>query len=426
MHPLQGEPPRDAALLQYFVSAHKILTLRGGEFVSLIDPPEVCREAAATCQNVGTWPVLAGEEGQRDVMLSSPIILYDYPQIAPESAGDLCDGTEIDEILSLRILTLTDEEKREMRQSDERGRRILERTETLPEEQWMKLHGVLRGLRPGFGGYPMNEWEWQLLEDKAPVESLHVAGVDLKAGDRVRLRPRKGGDIFDMALAGQVATIEAIEQDYEGHYQFAVVVDSDPGRDMGMKRQPGHRFFFAPEEVEPVAGPAAAVQQNRILVAGIGNIFLGDDGFGVEVANRLSGRSFPEGVRVVDFGIRGFDLAYALMDAPDVTILVDACPRGGTPGSVYVIEPDLTDLDRIQSAPVEGHSMNPMSVLRLANSMGGHLKRILLVGCEPEFLGGEEGHMGLSGPVAAAVDEAVTTIESLIQRILSGELQTNV
>jgi hypothetical protein len=139
---------RDGALLRSLVSAHKILTLRGGEFVSLIDPPEFCRYAADKCQNAGTFPVLAGEEGQRDVMLSSPIILYDYPQIAPESAGDLCDGTEIDEILSLRILTLTDEEKREMRQSDERGRRILERTETLPEEQWMKLHGVLRGLRP--------------------------------------------------------------------------------------------------------------------------------------------------------------------------------------------------------------------------------------------------------------------------------------
>jgi len=115
----------------------------------MIDPPDFCREAAAECRNTGTWPVLAGDDGMYDVMLSSPIILYDYPQIAPESAGDLCDGTEIDEILSLRILTLTDEEKREMRQSDERGRRILERTEALQEGEWLKLHGVLRGLRPG-------------------------------------------------------------------------------------------------------------------------------------------------------------------------------------------------------------------------------------------------------------------------------------
>jgi hypothetical protein len=139
---------RDGSLLRSLVSAHKILTVRGGEFISLIEPPESYREASEQCHNIGTFPVLAGEDGQHDVMLSSPIILYDYPQIAPESAGDLCDGTEIDEILSLRILTLTAEEKREMRQSDERGRRILERTETLPEEQRIKLHGVLRGLRP--------------------------------------------------------------------------------------------------------------------------------------------------------------------------------------------------------------------------------------------------------------------------------------
>ena len=147
--PLSGTPgPRDAVLLRSFASAHKILTVRGADFLSLIDPPESCHHAAEACRNIGTWPVLAGEADQRDTMLSSPIILYDYPQIAPESPGDLCDGTEIDEILSLRILTLTDEEKREMRQSDERGRRILERTETLPEEQWLKLHGILRGLRP--------------------------------------------------------------------------------------------------------------------------------------------------------------------------------------------------------------------------------------------------------------------------------------
>ncbi len=139
---------RDEALMHSLVSAHTILGVRGGEFVSLLDPPVEFREAAAGCQNVGAWPVLVGEEGDRDLMLSSPIILYDYPQIAPESAGDLFDGTEIDEILMLRIMTLTEEEKREMREADDRARQILERTETLPPEQLMKLHGALRGLRP--------------------------------------------------------------------------------------------------------------------------------------------------------------------------------------------------------------------------------------------------------------------------------------
>ncbi len=144
---VQGHCRADA-LMYSLVSAHAILTVEGGAFVSLLDPPENLKGHAAECKNVGTWPVLVGEEGDRDTMLSSPIILYDYPQIAPESPGGLFDGTEIDEILSLRILTMTDEEKREMRQSDERARQILERTENMPPEQFMKLHGVLRGLQP--------------------------------------------------------------------------------------------------------------------------------------------------------------------------------------------------------------------------------------------------------------------------------------
>jgi hypothetical protein len=139
---------RADALTRSFVSAHTIVGAESGEFVSLLDPPQSFRDLAADCVNIGTWPVLVGEGGARDAMLSSPIILYDYPQIAPESPGSLFDGTEIDEILSLRILTMTDEEKQEMRQLDDRTRQILERTENMPPEQFMKLHGVLRGLRP--------------------------------------------------------------------------------------------------------------------------------------------------------------------------------------------------------------------------------------------------------------------------------------
>jgi hypothetical protein len=138
---------RERALGLALVSTHTILEVRGGEFVSLVDPPDTYREFVAKCQNVGSWPILVGAKGERDTMLSSPIILYDYPEIAPESPGDLFDGAEIDEILSLRILTMTDEEKREMRQADDRTRKILERTENMPDEQLMKLHGVLRGLR---------------------------------------------------------------------------------------------------------------------------------------------------------------------------------------------------------------------------------------------------------------------------------------
>jgi hypothetical protein len=145
---------REDALSRSLVSAHTVLEVAGGEFVSLVDPPQIYRDFAAGCQNVGTWPILVGESNQRDTMLSSPIILYDYPEIAPESPGDLFDGAEIDEILSLRIMTLTDGEKREMRESDDRARQILERTEAMPDEQWMKLHGALRGLRSVKGETP--------------------------------------------------------------------------------------------------------------------------------------------------------------------------------------------------------------------------------------------------------------------------------
>jgi hypothetical protein len=139
---------RDEALKRSLVSTHVILNARGGEFVSLLDPPEMFREMAGSLRNIGTYPVLVGAEGERDTMLASPIILYDYPRIAPESPGDFFDATEIDEMLALRVLTLTDEEKREMRAGDERGRRILERTESMPVEQLMKLHGAARDLRP--------------------------------------------------------------------------------------------------------------------------------------------------------------------------------------------------------------------------------------------------------------------------------------
>jgi hydrogenase maturation protease len=140
------EQSRADALMYSLVSVHTILAAEDGQFVSSFDPPESLKRRAAECSNLGTWPVLVGEEGKWDTMLSSPIILYDYPQIAPESPGSLFDGTEIDEILSLRILTLTDEEKHEVRHSDQRARQILERTENMPPEQFIKLHGALRGL----------------------------------------------------------------------------------------------------------------------------------------------------------------------------------------------------------------------------------------------------------------------------------------
>ncbi len=241
---------QDAAVMRTFASTHTVLHVSGGEFISLLEPPAEYTDAAAGCKNINTWPVLVGEKkNETDTMLSSPIILYDYPQIAPESAGDLFDGGEIDEILTLRIMTMTDEEKREMRSGDEHARRILERTEMLPEDHLLKMHGAMRGVPPP--STPQSNEDFFNPAEK--VESAVVNGVELRAGDKVRIWPAKRADIMDMALEGKVATIEALEHDLENKVHFALVVDDDPGRDLGLLRQSGHRFFYSADEVEPLA-----------------------------------------------------------------------------------------------------------------------------------------------------------------------------
>ncbi len=235
----------DGIILRAFASTHTILQAQGAEFASLTDPPPEVRSAAVACRNLGTWPVLIGDEDkqERDTMLSSPIILYDYPKIASESPGAFFDGTEIDEMLALRVLTLAEEEKREMRQADVFARQILERTEAMPEDQWARLHGTIRDL--GF-------FEEDSAGENRPLEGIWAGGVYLRPGDRVRLRPKARADIMDLALNGQIARIEAVEQDAENRIHLAVVVEADPGKDLGLLRQPGHRFFYGVDEVEPV------------------------------------------------------------------------------------------------------------------------------------------------------------------------------
>jgi len=153
----------------------------------------------------------------------------------------------------------------------------------------------------------------------------------------------------------------------------------------------------------------------RILIAGIGNIFLGDDAFGVEVAQRMAKQTLPEGVRVIDFGIRSFDLAYALLDDYDATILVDATLRGGAPGTLYLIEPDLADEHESQAPSMDAHTLDPVKVIQLARLLGCQPKNLLVVGCEPAVLETEDGRIGLSTPVQEAVDDAIGMIESLVE-----------
>jgi hydrogenase maturation protease len=228
----------------------------------------------------------------------------------------------------------------------------------------------------------------------------------MRPGTRVRLRPRAGGDVFDIALAGRIAVVEEVVESMEGAVQLAVSVEDDPGRDLGRF---GHRFFFAPEEVEPLT---------RVLVAGIGNVFLADDGFGVEVAARLAEVELPAGVHVEDFGIRGLDLAYALAGY-DLAILVDAVPRGAPPGTLSVIEPEALDGD----VGIDAHGMDPVKVLGLARALGEPLPEILVLGCEPAVrMTGEEDEVvaALSAPVRGAVDEAVRMVQALIEERTEG------
>jgi hypothetical protein len=194
---------RDDALLCSLVSPHLILTVHGGEFASLIDPPAGLQHLTAGCRNRGTWPVLLGHPGRNTspMLLAAPIILYDHPEIAASSPGDFFDGTEIDELLTLRLLTLTDGEKVEILSQGGPGKALLERTESL--------------------------------------------GI----GATVRLHPSCRADILDLALAGKEATVRGVERDYEGRTYIAVTLNDDPGQDLGAF---GHRFFMRPDELEPI------------------------------------------------------------------------------------------------------------------------------------------------------------------------------
>jgi hydrogenase maturation protease len=236
-----------------------------------------------------------------------------------------------------------------------------------------------------------------------------VGGAELRPGSRVRLRPRRGADVFDIALAGRSAHVAAIEEDTDGAVHLVVTVDDDPGRDIGGAL--AHRFFFAPDEVEPLP-------PRRILVAGIGNVFLADDGFGVVLAERLAARPLPPGVEVVDYGIRGMDLAYALGEGWDAVVLLDAAPTGRPPGTLSVIEPELD----VVEPSIDAHGMDPVKVLGLARALGGPLPRTVVVACAPAVvMSGDSDDVvaELSPPLLAALDAGVELVESLLAELTS-------
>ncbi|GAA2768186.1 hypothetical protein GCM10010103_72280 [Streptomyces paradoxus] len=263
-------PPRttrDEALRRALIATHTLIGGDGVEFVSLIDPPTDLEAAVRACRNEFTFPVLGGEAGDAGhVLLSAPIILPDHPQVAPESPGDLHDAAEIDEILTLRTMLLTDEEKREARATDPRAAAILDRVDTMPQEVFERLHGAVRSLTPATpseaapptASADRPAW-WQEGGDDglSPTsDTVLVDGVPLGGGSRVRLRPRgRGADAQDMFLAGRTAEVAAVFHDVDGSVHLAVTLDDDPAAELN--HWYGRFHYFRPDELEPL-GPAGS------------------------------------------------------------------------------------------------------------------------------------------------------------------------
>jgi hypothetical protein len=270
---------REDGLRFALIAAHALIHVPGGRFLSLTDPPEWAAPYAKACVNTATWPVLAGPEECREVVLSSPVILYDHPRIAAESAGHLFDSTEIDEILTLRTLALTDEEKREARATDPRAAELLDRLDGLPPEMLERMHGAIRYLgppavagagppgtgvpvagRPGAGASAAQDrsvpW-WDPGSDASvspESDHIEIAGVRVARGSRVVMRPgARRADAQDLFLAGRSALVEAVFQDVDGQVHLAVTPEDDPAADL--QRGHGRFLYFAPDEVEPLEVP---------------------------------------------------------------------------------------------------------------------------------------------------------------------------
>jgi hypothetical protein len=250
---------RDEALPSALVAAHVIISVSGGEFISMTDPPQWAKPAVAECENTGGWPVLADPGGGRQVMLSAPIILYDHPELAPESPGELYDGTEIDEILTLRTLALSDDEKLEARATDPRAAALIDRVEALDAQAMDRLHGTIRSLRPAaLAGErpaepdPAVPW-WDPGADAAvspDTDSVIIGGRPVARGSRVRLRPGvRRADAQDMFLVGRTAEVQAVLLDVEDQPYLAVSLVDDPDQDLSIAH--GRFLYFMPDEVEP-------------------------------------------------------------------------------------------------------------------------------------------------------------------------------
>jgi hypothetical protein len=269
-HSIPSTPPltRDDGLRHALIAAHALIRVPGGTFLSMTDPPEWAAQAVASCENIGTWPVLAGPPNCRDLVLSSPVILCDHAEVAPESAGDLFDATEIDEILTLRTLALTDAEKRAARSTDVRAAELMDRLDGMPPELFDRLHGAIRYLNSAPAGVagggdtresrsgPERPW-WDPGEDASvspETDQVLIAGVPVARGTRVKMLPgARRADAQDLFLIGRGATVQAVFHDVDGNVHVAVSPDDDALADL--QRTHGRYLYFSVDELEPIAPP---------------------------------------------------------------------------------------------------------------------------------------------------------------------------
>jgi hypothetical protein len=272
---VRGRGNSHSAIAASFIGTHLLLDLRDGDFLSLLEPPQDAQDAAAACSQHRCWPVLAGPEGQTDVLLVSPIILYDHPAVAPESSVALYDSTEIDEILTLRVLTLTEEEKAEARATDPRAAAIIDRCEAMSAEELQQLHGILRNPRalgdpgpapegrPPSDGPPLyatpgdetaGDRPWWDPEADASVQpdkdAVLINGVPVSRGSRVRVNPTRRADAQDLFFAGQTGRVTSVHFDVDGSTHVGLVLEQDPAADL--HEGYGRSFYYAPEELEPL------------------------------------------------------------------------------------------------------------------------------------------------------------------------------
>jgi hypothetical protein len=254
---------REDVMRRSHIAVHTLAALEDGAFCSVFDPPEGAAEAVAGCKSVGSYAVLVGQPGATDLVLASPIILYDYPALAPESEGDFHDGCEIDEILALRVLTLTDDEKAEARGTDPRSRAIIDRCDNMAEPSWDKLHGTMREVRmldPQTEAVRIDPTDPEPVPWLDPVidasfdpwsDVVVIQEVEISKGSRVRLQPSHRADVHDMFLGGLTATVAGVFHDVDGGFHVAVTVDGDPATEIYESQ--GRFYYFHPDEIQPLS-----------------------------------------------------------------------------------------------------------------------------------------------------------------------------